>query len=188
MAARRGAGWSRLGSLGFVVSLSLTATPVGGQPVYRWTDQRGVVHFSDQPPPRGTKFELRDMPVPPTPAAVVGAEVPADAGVAEAAATPKAQPKTRAARIEITEHETQPAGSGVQEFDGTVRNIGGSVAEDVVVIIRVTEPVQGAQCLREEVDVDPPTLPPDASGTFSVRLQNPCFLGPTTVDMRPDWR
>ncbi len=126
------------------------------------------------------------MPVPPTTAAVVEGQAPAGAAGAEADVTPKARAKT--ARVKITENETQPVGNGVQEFNGTVQNIGGSVAEDVIVVITVTEPVQGAQCLREEVEVDPPTLPPDASGTFSVRLQNPCFLGPTTVDVRPDWR
>ena len=188
--ARRVGGWSRVGSLGLLVSVSLTATPVRGQSVYRWTDERGVVHFSDQPPPGGTKFELRDMPpaprpVPATPAA---GESPVAGVISEAAATPKPRAKTRAARVEITEHEAEPAGNGVQDFSGTVENVGGSVAEDVVVVITVTEPVQGAQCLREEIDVDPSTLPPGDSGTFSVRLQNPCFLGPTTVDIRPEWR
>ncbi len=39
-----------LGTLGF-------AAPAAAQSAYKWTDEKGVVHFSDQPPPDEAKAE-----------------------------------------------------------------------------------------------------------------------------------
>lgn len=43
-----------LGALAF-------AGPVSAQPAYKWTDENGVVHYSDQPPPDNAKAERVDL-------------------------------------------------------------------------------------------------------------------------------
>jgi len=52
------------------VFLALTAVPAfAGQTVWKWVDEKGVTHFSDQPVPGATKMELNSAPSPsPTPA------------------------------------------------------------------------------------------------------------------------
>jgi hypothetical protein len=37
------------------------AAPVAAQQLYRWTDDRGVVHYTDRPPPEGQQFETRSI-------------------------------------------------------------------------------------------------------------------------------
>ncbi len=72
----------------------LLAAPLALAQVYKWTDAAGTVHFSQSPPPQGTRYQT--MPVPggqapggdepaPAPAA---APAPAPAGKAGVADTP----------------------------------------------------------------------------------------------------
>ena len=45
------------------VFLALTAVPAfAGQTVWKWVDEKGVTHFSDQPVPGATKMELNSAP------------------------------------------------------------------------------------------------------------------------------
>jgi hypothetical protein len=45
------------------VLLALTAVPAfAGQTVWKWVDEKGVTHFSDQPMPGATKMELNSAP------------------------------------------------------------------------------------------------------------------------------
>lgn len=45
------------------VFLALTALPAfAGQTVWKWVDEKGVTHFSDQPVPGATKMELNSAP------------------------------------------------------------------------------------------------------------------------------
>jgi hypothetical protein len=47
------------------VLLALTAVPAfAGQTVWKWVDEKGVTHFSDQPVPGATKMELNSAPSP----------------------------------------------------------------------------------------------------------------------------
>ena len=54
----------RLSALSLILLLGSYAI---AQTVYKWTDEQGVVHFSDNPPPRGQQFEKQDIPTPPPP-------------------------------------------------------------------------------------------------------------------------
>jgi hypothetical protein len=47
--------------LAWLIVLLLAAAPALGQ-VYRWTDARGTVHYSNAPPPPGTKANVIDIP------------------------------------------------------------------------------------------------------------------------------
>ncbi|MET0328777.1 MAG: DUF4124 domain-containing protein, partial [Luteimonas sp.] len=61
----------------FVTALALliAAAPLAASEVYSWKDARGVTHYSQTPPPAGTRFEVRTVhgnaasPTPVTPAA-----------------------------------------------------------------------------------------------------------------------
>jgi hypothetical protein len=187
-------GWTGSGARvwrwGFAAILLLVAGSVSAQTVYRWEDERGVVHFSDAPPRDAKNVESRNMPRAPKPA-VRGTDDPSAAARGESEDNSKIDPQASAtpsaARIEITAKDVIPAGEATNEFSGEVENVGGSPANDIVVIIEVTEPNQGAHCLREEVDVSPSSLDPGEKGSFSVTLSNPCFYGPIDPALRPEW-
>jgi hypothetical protein len=112
---------------------------------------------------------------------------PKDASESVQGEEPTTDGAPSAARVEIKEQEVNPAGEATSEFSGKVENVGGSRASDVVVIIEVTETNQGADCLREEVDVSPSSLDPGEKGSYSVTLSNPCFYGPIAANVRPEW-
>lgn len=67
----------------FVTALALliVAAPLAASEVYSWKDARGVTHYSQTPPPAGTRFEVRNVhgnaasstPVTPAPAAALAA-------------------------------------------------------------------------------------------------------------------
>ena len=67
----------------FVTALALliAAAPLAASEVYSWKDARGVTHYSQTPPPAGTRFEVRNVhgsatsstPVTPAPAAAPAA-------------------------------------------------------------------------------------------------------------------
>jgi hypothetical protein len=183
--------------MGFVVRVVLVGVGVAwafafagdgaaGQAVYKWTDERGVVHFSDVAPPAGTKYQVRDLPPPPPPPPPPpAAEAAVDAGGGAAA---PAGERSGPALVEIVEQEEAAAGDDTHEYRGKVKNVGGATASDVVVLVSVTETNQGAECLDEEVEVEPANLAPGETGTYSTQFSNPCFLGPTRTSIKPDWR
>ncbi|MCD9005808.1 DUF4124 domain-containing protein [Luteimonas sp. XNQY3] len=47
----------------FVTALALliAAAPLAASEVYSWKDARGVTHYSQTPPPAGTRFEVRNV-------------------------------------------------------------------------------------------------------------------------------
>lgn len=169
--------------------LLLVASSASGQTVYRWEDERGVVHFSDSPPPNAKNVERRSMPRAPKPA-IRGTEGPTvetsdDAKQVDGdkSETPTGEP----ARVEIKKQDVSPVGDATSEFFGEVENVGGSPANGVVAIIEVTETNQGAECFREEVDVSPSSLGPGEKGTYSVTMSNPCLYGPIATTVRLEW-
>ncbi|VXA96044.1 conserved exported hypothetical protein [Luteimonas sp. 9C] len=79
---------------------ALLAAPLAASEVYSWKDARGVTHYSQTPPPAGTRFEVRNMqgantsstPTTPAPvaqpaAAATTAGAAGDAGQCELART-----------------------------------------------------------------------------------------------------
>jgi hypothetical protein len=173
--------------LALVFGCLLGMGEAAAQPVYKWTDERGVVHFSDTAPPKGTEFQLRDLPPPPP---VPPTAEPVQGGAGETGPTQGATPSSTPsgpASLEITEQEEEAVGESTHEYRGKVKNVGGTTASDVVVLIRVTDSNQGAECVNEEVEVRPSDLGAGETGTYSAQFSNPCYFGPTTASIRPDW-
>ncbi|TDK30013.1 DUF4124 domain-containing protein [Luteimonas terrae] len=78
----------------FVIVLALlAAAPLAASEIYTWKDARGVTHYSETPPPAGTRFEVRRMAgttppsTPSTPATPAPAATPAAATAANANAS-----------------------------------------------------------------------------------------------------
>jgi len=46
-----------------LIACLCASLPLAAEELYRWTDDKGVVHYTDQPPPAGTKFEKREVKV-----------------------------------------------------------------------------------------------------------------------------
>jgi hypothetical protein len=42
-------------ALGAAALLALAIAPVGAQTMYKWVDEKGTTHFSESPPPEGSK-------------------------------------------------------------------------------------------------------------------------------------
>jgi Domain of unknown function (DUF4124) len=172
--------------LALILQCVSTAEEAAAQPVYKWTDERGVVHFSDAPPATGTDFQIRDLPPPPpTPPEENGVEN--NAAQPAAAGTPSSKNEGPAS-VQITEQKEDAVGESAHEYRGEVKNVGGAKATGVVVLIQVTETNQGAECLNEQVEVQPPDLGPGETGTYSAQFSNPCYFGPTKSNIRPDWQ
>lgn len=172
-----------------VALLVLVGGPLGAETVYRWTDARGVVHFSDMPPPGTIRSQAQTLPDVPVP---IGQQ-PAEPAAAEPAAPPLApagedKAPSGPARVVLTEQQADAVGPAVKSFHGKVTNKGGAEARDVFIALVVREPVQGDECLREEIDVTPSSLAPGAEGTFEAEFETPCFHGETTADLRASWR
>lgn len=174
----------RLGAVMAGVVALCAATAGGAGEIYRWTDEHGVVHFADVPPPnvRTETHQMPDRPPPATVAATPPAGTPAAAGTPGARAADKGP-----ARVVITRHDDEPLGDARHGVSGTVENTGGETARDVAIAVHVVSPAQGDDCLREELDVSPSTLKPGEKGTFDAELDHPCFRGETNVTLEPRW-
>jgi Domain of unknown function (DUF4124) len=172
-----------------------------GQRIYRWTDEKGTVHFSQEPPENVKDVEVKDLPVPDTeptaapsaaPAPAKAVSTPANVTPAAEAATPAAastkKPVSPQAQVDVVKQQSISMGGENQAISGKVENKGGSKARNVVVTVTVTETVQGAQCLHQDIPVRPSSLNPGETGEFSANFQNPCFYGPTKVDLQPNWQ
>jgi len=169
----------------WAVLVALAGHAALAQTVYRWTDENGVVHFADSPPPQRKDYQTHEMPrsgpAPP----------PVEAGEA-AAATPAAgepaEPAKGPAQIVVSKHEEVGVGPSVQSFTGTVKNEGGAEASDVAISVRVVDPISGDECINAEIGVEPSTLAPGAKGTYETEFEHPCFKGQTQLELHAVWR
>jgi len=157
------------------------------QTVYKWTDQDGVVHFSDSPPPQMDGVELKTLPA-------GGAKPGRDAG-AEQAAAPEATPNAKAegpARVTVVSHESPRTGPSAMHILGEVKNVGGADAQRVIVTISAIDRSKETPCLRQEAEVSPSTLHPGESGSFELDVDSPCLYadqlyGDPGIEIAPDW-
>lgn len=159
------------------------------QTFYKWTDERGIVHFADEPPPGAKGVEQRNLPVPPA-----GQPVPADAaGDGEEAKSADAAAKklpagSGPAQIVLVSHQVIRNGPRAAHVFGEVKNVGGTDAEGVAVTLTAVDATQGTPCLDEQAMVNPSTVPAGETGNFDVDLDNPCLAGDTPVDVAPVWK
>lgn len=176
--------WVRL--LGCV--LAAWWSVAAAQTVYKWTDEEGVVHFSDSPPSQIMEgVETRTLPA--------GGGNPVRNAGTEPAAAPDATPKADGqgpARVTVVSQETPRTGPSAMRILGEVKNVGGADAQRVIVTVSAIDRSQGTPCLRQEAEVAPSTLHPGESGNFEVDLDSPCLYadqlyGDPSIDIAPDW-
>ncbi|MDR7194337.1 DUF4124 domain-containing protein [Luteimonas terrae] len=116
----------------FVTALALlvAAAPLAASEVYSWKDARGVTHYSQTPPPAGTRFEVRNMqgtaaastPTTPAPAAAAAAGATNADGAGDSTQCELARTNVAALRGE----------GAVQQLDadGTPRELGSNERAD----------------------------------------------------------
>lgn len=170
-----------------VAGFSIGAAPAFSQTYYKWTDEQGVVHLSDQAPAAAKGVQERVLE--PLPAARLQqpesiGDVPAPAGQLGAGAKPAA---AGPARVVLDGYQSPRTGPSSMIVNGTVKNVGGETAEDVVVRLSAADAAQGNPCLDTEVSVNPSTLGAGESGTFDTALDDPCLSGEAKIEVRPHW-
>lgn len=177
-----------------VLSL-LAAQSAFGQTYYKWTDNRGIVHFSDAPPSNVKGVEERVVNAPPI-VRQSGDATPPD-GSAEsgqppspgaAAGGPSEAPPTGPARVVLLSRETPRISPSSVRIMGRVRNLGAESASNVTVGITVVDETQGTVCMQEQADVNPGTLTGGKGGTFDITLDNPCLYGAANLNIEPQWQ
>jgi uncharacterized protein DUF4124 len=157
------------------------------QTYFKWTDDKGVVHFSDAPPADSKGVEERHLPAPP---AVAPPKEVAVGRASEASANegaPTDQPPTGPARVIVTSRQAPHTGPSAVHVIGEVKNVGGADARRVAVTISAVDVTQGTPCLKEEASVEPSTLHPGDKGNFDVDVDSPCLFGDPNVDVAPVW-
>jgi hypothetical protein len=162
----------------------LACSIASAQTFYKWTDQQGIVHFSDAPPPDTKGVEERRLPAP---LAAEPARPESDAAASAPGAANASAGLTGPARIIIVSQSTPRTGPSAMHISGQVRNVGGADARSVAVTISVTDDTQGNPCLSEEAPVEPPTLHPGETGSFDIDVDNPCLYGQPGLDVAPVW-
>lgn len=170
--------------------LAAWCATAAAQTFYKWTDDHGIVHFSDQAPLRAQGVEERHLP-PPVSAGEEGQQPAAGEGSggegggnAPASGTPAA---TGPARVVVVSHRSPRTGPSAMHILGKVKNVGGGDAQRVAVSISAVDSNQGNPCLQDEVPVTPSTLHPGETGNFDTDIDSPCLFGDAKVDVGPIW-
>jgi hypothetical protein len=160
-----------------IIAGMLIASSVAGnaQTFYKWTDERGVVHLADAPPPNASGVEERQLPV--TPAAAAGEPTPEDTSE-----------KKAPAQVIIVSRQVVRNGPTAAHVIGEVKNVGGQNADAVEITLRTVDATQGTLCLNEQARVNPATIPPGESGHFDADIESPCLAGDTPVDVTAVWK
>jgi hypothetical protein len=180
----------RSGWIPLVFCLGVTVCrPAGGQTYYKWTDEQGIVHFSDQVPADGKqRIEERRLVAPAPRDAEPGVTSAAADGSAQPGSAPEAADRSGPARVVLVEHQTPRSGPSSMHIIGKVKNVGGEAAQQVAVSISALDPSQGNPCLQAETTVSPSSLPPGETGNFESDVDSPCLFGDTNVDVVPTWQ
>jgi len=112
----------RTAPVALLALLAVAALPLSASEVYSWKDARGVTHYSQTPPPAGTRFEVRNVRNDGATAAATPAAAPAAAAPTTAAADSNAASQCDVARANIAALEDA---APVQQVgaDGTPREL-----------------------------------------------------------------
>ncbi|GIW46024.1 MAG: hypothetical protein KatS3mg077_3306 [Candidatus Binatia bacterium] len=156
---------------------ALLAALASAQTYYKWTDEHGTVHFSDQPPPRGKSVEERVMAPPPR-EAEAAAPTPAET---------RGEPTQGPAQVVIFEQDVEWTGPNAVRVSGKLRNSGGSPARQIAIVVKAADAVQGNPCLEREVAPSAQELPPRAEASFESEISDPCLFGHPPVELSARW-
>ena len=157
------------------------------QTFYKWTDNQGVVHLTNAPPPQQEGVEQLQLPRPKAPPETDEQAAPQETGGSAENGTP-APAAQGPAKLIIATRQTPRTGPRSMHISGEVKNVGGAAAQNVGVTISATDSGQGNPCLHEEAGVNPATLGPNESGRFDVNVDSPCLYGEPAVDVQPTWK
>jgi hypothetical protein len=155
-----------------------------GQTFYKWTDDRGIVHFSDSAPVNTKNVEERNLPRPAPGAPEPPHGAPQEDG--EKGAPPEGKTSGTnegPAHVVLVSSHTPRTGPSAVHVSGEVKNVGGEDARGVAVIISAVDVTAGTPCLREELNVAPSSLRPGETGSFDADIDDPCLSGGTPVDI-----
>ncbi len=170
--------WLPLAGFGLLCCYGIAA----GQTFYKWTDERGIVHFSDSPPVNTKNVEERNLPPPAKPHESNEKDAPTDVKTSSTDAKTSGTNEGPARVVLVSSHAPRTGPSAVH-VSGEVKNVGGEDARSVAVIISAVDATAGTPCLREEVNVAPSSLRPGETGNFAADLDDPCLSGGTPVDI-----
>ena len=182
---------ARWGFLAAALTCAISGWPAvsTAQTYYKWTDSRGVVHFSDQAPVQEKGVEERQLaPVPPAPEGTESSTEPA--GNDTEGNNPKKTDDGSSAgpaQVVVVSQQSPHTGPSEMHIHGKVKNVGGKDAQRVAVTISAVDSQQGNPCLQNEIPVTPSTLHPGETGKFDTHLDNPCLFGDAKVDIGPVW-
>ncbi len=153
------------------------------QTFYKWTDDRGIVHFSDSAPVNTKNVEERSLP-PPGPAKP---QEESQGEPTEKGAPPDTKTTSGTnegpARVVLVSSRSPRTGPSAVHVSGEVKNVGGEDARTVAVIVSAVDVTAGTPCLHEELGVTPSTLRPGETGNFDGDIDDPCLSGGTPVDI-----
>jgi hypothetical protein len=167
-------------------ALATWCSTAAAQTYYKWTDDQGVVHFADMPPPKGSHVEQKDLGPPPE-AKPAEPEVSAEAGAATPGVAETPIPAQGPARVILVSRQLPRTGASGVHVIGEVKNVGGAEAQRVGVTISSVDSTAGTPCLSEETTVTPSTLHPGESGRFDVDINSPCLFGNPPIKVEPVW-
>jgi hypothetical protein len=103
---------------GLAASMLLIASSThAAKELYRWTDENGVVHYSDTKP-KGTEFERRDVATDPVRAPVAKTDPASAAAAAPAAPKPKPEPSPECLQARSNLETLNTAESVSMDTDG----------------------------------------------------------------------
>jgi hypothetical protein len=160
------------------------------QTVYKWTDDHGVVHFSEAPQVRTDGMETETFRLPKREPS--HEEAAPDSGAGSPRSTGPAAEFAGPARVIVAAHQSPRTGPSAMHVTGKVRNVGGEDAARVIVTITAVDRTQGTVCMQEEAEVLPATLHPGEKGNFDLDLDNPCLYvdqlyGDPNLDIEAHW-
>ena len=167
-------------------ALAACCSVAAAQTYYKWTDDQGIVHFADMPPPKGEHVEERQLSVPP-PARAQEPEAPAETTAATDGETQGPIAGKGPARVIVISRQLPRTGPTSMHIIGEVKNLGGTDAQRVAVTISSVDSTAGTPCLSEEAAVTPSTLHSGEKGSFDVDVDSPCLSGQPQVDIAPVW-
>jgi hypothetical protein len=153
-----------------------------GQTFYKWTDDRGIVHFSDSPPENTKNVEERSLPRP----APGRPEEDSQKEPSEKGPPTDAKPSDASegpAHVVLVSSRAPHTGPSAVHVSGEVKNVGGEDAHSVTVIVSAVDVTAGTPCLHTELGVNPSSLRPGETGNFDGNIDDPCLSGGTPVDI-----
>lgn len=130
-----------------VVALCLSTVPSSAE-LYRWVDEKGIQHFSNEPPPKGAVRDVEEAPETPYDAKADEASNAHDKAVMDDIMSQEPQ-GTDAAGTDAAEPSTSPAGGSDQDSgqDVTYEGDGGPGTD----VLGINDPAENAPERKKEL-------------------------------------